>query len=89
MPIAVDPAESAERRAAFGANVRRARLAKSWRLQDVSDATGLALPKLSRIENGKERYLRVDEVEALARALGRPASWLMSKPRGNRARVAT
>jgi transcriptional regulator with XRE-family HTH domain len=52
----------------FGANVRKARLARGWTQEDLAEETGLASVQISRIERGK-REVRLTTLVRLVRAL--------------------
>ena len=44
--------DSTEVTAAFGRQVRAARLARGWSLRHMASLTGMSFPNLSRVENG-------------------------------------
>jgi transcriptional regulator with XRE-family HTH domain len=52
----------------FAQMIRRRREAAGLTLADVSAATGIAVPNLSRIESGRSA-IRSDTLERIARAL--------------------
>jgi transcriptional regulator with XRE-family HTH domain len=52
----------------FGKNVRAARQARGWTQEELSDASGLAVVQVSRIERGV-REVRLTTVLRLLRAL--------------------
>lgn len=52
----------------FGANVRNARHALGWTQEDLSEASGLAVVQISRIERGA-REIRLTTLLRLLRAL--------------------
>lgn len=60
----------------IGGYVRTARLAKGLSQQTLATQAGIALRTLSRIEAGEDMNVRT--LEALADALGLPASELLS-----------
>jgi transcriptional regulator with XRE-family HTH domain len=53
----------------FGANVRKARLARGWTQEDLAERAGLASVQVSRIERG-QREVRLTTFIRLVRALG-------------------
>ena len=55
----------------FGANVRRARLARGWTQEDLAGYSGLAVVQVSRVERGK-REVRLTTLVRLIRALDIP-----------------
>jgi transcriptional regulator with XRE-family HTH domain len=61
----------------FGANVRKARLARGWTQEDLAEKTGLASVQVSRIERGK-REVRLTTFIRLVRALDIEASELLN-----------
>ena len=60
----------------FGANVRKARLARGWTQEDLAHKTGLATVQVSRIERGR-REVRLTTFARLVRALDVPAADLL------------
>lgn len=60
----------------FGANVRKARLARGWTQEDLAEKTGLATVQVSRIERGK-REVRLTTLVRLVRALDLPPAELL------------
>jgi transcriptional regulator with XRE-family HTH domain len=67
----------------FGYVLRRLRHGRDETLEQVSEATGLSIAMLSRIERG-ERLPSPDSVEALARHFEIPVDYLMSETIANR-----
>lgn len=65
-------------RAQIGTLIRSHRKARKLRLIDVADATGYSLPKLCRLEFGRER-VGYAELAILARALRVPVASLVPK----------
>ena len=59
--------------------LRRLRRARDLTLFDVSEATGIAEPRLSRVERGQAQP-RPDEAEALAAFFRKPFDVLMAEP---------
>jgi transcriptional regulator with XRE-family HTH domain len=70
-------------RANFGYILRRLRHDREETLEQVSEATGLSVAMLSRIERG-ERLPSPDSVEALAKHFELPVDYLMSETIANR-----
>ena len=60
----------------FGANVRKARLARGWTQEDLAEKSGLATVQVSRIERGK-REVRLTTFTRLVKALGIPPAELL------------
>jgi transcriptional regulator with XRE-family HTH domain len=60
----------------FGANVRRARLARGWTQEDLAGHTGLAVVQVSRVERGK-REVRITTLIRLIGALEVPPAELL------------
>jgi transcriptional regulator with XRE-family HTH domain len=60
----------------FGANVRKARLARGWTQEDLAGHTGLAVVQVSRIERGK-REVRITTLIRLISALEVPPAELL------------
>jgi transcriptional regulator with XRE-family HTH domain len=60
----------------FGANVRKARLARGWTQEDLAEKTGLATVQVSRIERGR-REVRLTTFTRLVQALGIPPAELL------------
>ena len=69
----------------IGAHLRELRKERGMTLEQLSDATGISVSSLSRIEN-TQLGLNVDKVELLARALGVSPALLVSRGRRGRAR---
>jgi transcriptional regulator with XRE-family HTH domain len=67
----------------FGYTLRKLRRSRDETLEQVSEATGLSVAMLSRIERG-ERLPSPDSVEALARHFELPVDYLMSETIANR-----
>lgn len=67
----------------FGYVLRKLRHSRDETLEQVSEATGLSIAMLSRIERG-ERLPSPDSVEALARHFEIPVDYLMSETIANR-----
>ncbi len=67
----------------FGYILRKLRHSRDETLEQVSDATGLSVAMLSRIERG-ERLPSPESVEALARHFDLPVDYLMSETIANR-----
>lgn len=67
----------------FGAVLRKLRHNRDETLEQVSEATGLSIAMLSRVERG-ERLPSPDSVEALARHFEIPVDYLMSETIANR-----
>ncbi|MEM1111651.1 MAG: XRE family transcriptional regulator [Pseudomonadota bacterium] len=80
----------ADEAAEIGKRVRAARKAKGLKLREVSEATGLSVPHLSKLENGKAR-LSVDLALELCVVLGVPAAhfFIDSQPRQRNRRSIT
>lgn len=57
---------------ATGAEVRRLRLARGWKLRHLAEATGITVSGLSRLETGEGAA--IESLEAVAAALGRKLS---------------
>jgi len=62
--------------AAFGHNVREARLARGWTQEELAHRTGLASVQISRIERGK-REVRITTLLRLVEALDVSADQLL------------
>jgi transcriptional regulator with XRE-family HTH domain len=67
----------------FGTVLRRIRHDRGETLEQVSEATGLSVAMLSRVERG-ERLPSPESVETLAAHFGLPAEYLMSETIANR-----
>lgn len=67
----------------FGLRLRQLRHERKETLEQVSEATGLSVAMLSRVERG-ERLPSPDSVEALAKHFGLPVDDLMSQTIANR-----
>jgi transcriptional regulator with XRE-family HTH domain len=67
----------------FGHVLRKLRHSRDETLEQVSEATGLSIAMLSRVERG-ERLPSPDSVEALARHFEIPVDYLMSETIANR-----
>ena len=67
----------------FGYVLRKLRHSRDETLEQVSEATGLSVAMLSRVERG-ERLPSPDSVEALARHFEIPVDYLMSETIANR-----
>lgn len=67
----------------FGLRLRQLRHGRKETLEQVSEATGLSVAMLSRVERG-ERLPSPDSVEALAKHFGLPVDDLMSQTIANR-----
>ncbi len=70
-------------RIGFGEVLRRLRHDRGETLEQVSEATGLSVAMLSRVERG-ERLPSPDSVEILAGHFGLPVEYLMSETIANR-----
>jgi transcriptional regulator with XRE-family HTH domain len=70
-------------RIGFGEVLRRLRHDRGETLEQVSEATGLSVAMLSRVERG-ERLPSPDSVEMLAEHFGLPVEYLMSETIANR-----
>ena len=70
-------------RVGFGTVLRRIRHDRGETLEQVSEATGLSVAMLSRVERG-ERLPSPESVETLAAHFGLPAEYLMSETIANR-----
>lgn len=62
----------------FATNVRKCLTAYGWTARDLSDATGIHQPNISRILHGKER-VTIDRANVIAEALEVPLSELLSE----------
>ncbi|MEM0953065.1 MAG: XRE family transcriptional regulator [Pseudomonadota bacterium] len=65
--------------AQVGARIREARKSKQLKLRDLSVATGLSVPHLSKLENGKAR-LTVELALEMCTVLGVPATYFFMTP---------
>ena len=64
--------------ARLGSIFRAVRIKKAWRQSDVAGKTGVTRAAVSRLERGKGRELRVDEMLRIAEALGISAKVVVS-----------
>ena len=76
---AVVPLQPVSEAAQVGARIREARKSKQLKLRDLSLATGLSVPHLSKLENGKAR-LTVELALELCTVLGVPATYFFMTP---------
>lgn len=60
----------------FAGQVRKHRQAKGWRLEDLSQASGLSISYLSAMENGRAN-ISMDNADGIAAALGVPLAVLL------------
>lgn len=60
----------------FASQVKKHRLAKGWRLEDLHQASGLSYNYLSTVENGRAN-ISLDNADAIAKALGVPLAVLL------------
>jgi transcriptional regulator with XRE-family HTH domain len=79
----MDPGGTTMARINFGYVLRKLRHNRDETLEQVSEATGLSVAMLSRVERG-ERLPSPDSVEALARHFEIPVDYLMSETIANR-----
>lgn len=63
---------------ALGAAIRQKRLQLGWSQEELADRTGLHRTYIGGIERG-ERNVAVKNIQAIAEALGVPASTLLEK----------
>ena len=67
---------SSKSRKIFAVQVKKHRLAKGWRLEDLHQASGLSYNYLSTVENGLAN-ISMDNADAIAKALGVPLAVLL------------
>lgn len=67
---------SSKSRKIFAVQVKKQRLAKGWRLEDLHQASGLSYNYLSTVENGRAN-ISMDNADAIAKALGVPLAVLL------------
>lgn len=67
---------SSKSRKIFAAQVKKHRQEKSWRLEDLHQASGLSYNYLSTVENGRAN-ISMDNADAIAKALGVPLAVLL------------
>ena len=66
--------------AAIGELIRAERVKRSWTLESMSKLTGLKVPNLSRLENGKH-LPSLETLEKVAEAFGLPVAALVATQR--------
>lgn len=67
---------SSKSRKIFAVQVKKHRLAKGWRLEDLHQASGLSYNYLSTVENGRAN-ISMDNADAIAKALSVPLAVLL------------
>ena len=73
------PATAAQERLWFGENLRRERMRQGLTLEDLAERSGITWSYISHLERGM-RNVGIDNMAALAAAVGRPLMELLAEP---------